>query len=172
MAIVGTVVNQTLTNDISTRLPAHAAQQLTPTGLKYATDPQILVNQGYRDNVVHSAQRYAVQGATAHIPPGPQRAAVTAQVSQQVQHLLNQVFDALKFSLTVAIQHGIVTILIFSVAMVVAAFFLKDVPLSKARTAAPNQAASKPETSPKPEMSPQNGTSPKFEMPPQRETSL
>ena len=145
VAVVGTVVNQTLADDIATRLPAHVAQQLTPTGLKYATDPQVLVNSTYRANVVHTAQQFAAQHAVAQIPPGPHHnqiaTSVAAQVSQQVQHLLNQVFDALKISLTIAIQHGLVVILVFSAAMFLGALFLKDIPLSKEYAPAPTEAA-------------------------------
>jgi len=48
---------------------------------------------------------------------------------QQVQHLLSQVFEALRLSLAVAIQHGLVAVLLFCVAALVATFFLKDVPM-------------------------------------------
>ncbi len=133
VAVVGTVVNQTLADDIVKRLPANAVQQLTPAGLKYATDPQVLVNSTYRNSIVQTAQHYAVQSAIAKIPPGPQHnqmaASIAAQVMQQVQHLLNQVFDALKISLTIAIQHGLVAVLVFSAAMILGALFLKDIPL-------------------------------------------
>jgi EmrB/QacA subfamily drug resistance transporter len=135
VAIVGTVVNNTISSDILTRLPASAVQQLTPAGLKFATNPQVLVNSTYHDTVVKTAEGFAVAQATANIPPGPQHnqaaAAAAAQAIQQAQHLLNQVFEALKLSLAVAIQHGFVTILFFCMATIVAAFFLKDVPLAK-----------------------------------------
>lgn len=135
VAIVGTVVNNTIASDIVTRLPASAVRQLTPQGLKFATNPQVLVNPTYHDTVVKTAEGFAVAQATAHIPPGPEynqaAAAAAAQAIQQVQHLLNQVFEALKLSLAVAIQHGFVTILFFCIVTIVAAFFLKDVPLAK-----------------------------------------
>src|SRR5205085_2747425 len=96
VAIVGTVVNQTLASDIAKRLPASVVQQLTPTGVKFATNPQVLVNPMYRDTVVHTAQHFAAQNAVAYVPPGPQHdaiaASVAAQAMQQTQHLLNQVF--------------------------------------------------------------------------------
>jgi hypothetical protein len=50
---------------------------------------------------------------------------------QQVQSMLTQLFDALKESLTVAIQHGLIAILVVCVGMVVATFFLKDIPMAK-----------------------------------------
>jgi hypothetical protein len=135
VAIVGTVVNNTVASDILTRLPASAVKQLTPAGLKFAANPQALIDPTYRDTVVKTAEGFAVAQATSHIPPGPQHnqaaAAAAAQAIQQTQHLLNQVFEALKFSLAVAIQHGFVTILFFCIATIVVAFFLKDVPLAK-----------------------------------------
>ena len=135
VAVVGTVVNQTLANDIATRVPAATQRLMTPAGFKYATDPQTLINPAYREGVVHTAQRFAVYRAVSQIPPGPQHAqqvaSVTAQITQQVQSMLNQLFDALKVSLTFAIQHGLVAILVVSLAMVLATFFLKDIPMSK-----------------------------------------
>jgi hypothetical protein len=135
VAIVGTVVNNTVSSDIVNRLPTSAVKQLTPAGLKFATNPQVLINPTYRDTVVKTAERFAVAQATANIPPGPGHnqaaAAAAAHAIQQVQHLLNQVFEALKLSLAVAIQHGFVTILFFCIATIVVAFFLKDVPLAK-----------------------------------------
>jgi EmrB/QacA subfamily drug resistance transporter len=123
VATVGTVVNQTLSNDILQRLPHSTVQQLTPEGLKFATSPQVLVNPAYRNTVVHTAKSYAV----AHIPPGPQHNQIAAAVGAQVQHLLNQVFEALRLSLAVATQHGFVTILVFSAIAILATFFLNDV---------------------------------------------
>lgn len=139
VAIVGSVVNNTIASDILTRIPASTVRQLTPTGLKYATDPQILTNPVYKDTVVKTAEGIAAQSAaakaTAHIPPGPQHDAVArqaaAQAILQVQHMLDQVFAALRLSLAVAIQHGFVAVLIFCGGVLLASFFLKDVPLSK-----------------------------------------
>ncbi len=139
VAIVGSVVNNTIASDILTRIPASTVKQLTPAGLKFATDPQVLTNPVYKDTVVKQAESYAssaaAKAATAHIPPGPQHDAVAhhaaAQAILQVQHMLNQVFDALRLSLAVAIQHGFVAVLIFSGGILLASFFLKDVPLSK-----------------------------------------
>src|SRR3989454_3837788 len=65
VAIVGTVVNNTLASDIASRLPASVANRLTPAGLKAATSPQVLVNPGYRATVVHTAQHFAAQSAVA-----------------------------------------------------------------------------------------------------------
>lgn len=152
VAVVGTVVNQTLASDIVSRLPASTVQQLTPQGLTFATNPQVLVNSTYRQTVVQTAQHYAVQQAVSQVPPGPQHdaiaASVAAQAAQQVQHLLAQVFDTLKISLTFAIQHGFVAVLVFSIAMLLATFFLKDIPLSKEHAPAPGEESAGTEQAP------------------------
>jgi hypothetical protein len=135
VAIVGTVVNQTLANDLVKRIPATTVQQLTPQGLKFATNPQVLVNSQYHDTVVQTAKGYAQRIAVARVPPGPRHdqiaASVAAQAVQQVQHLLNQVFEALRLSLAVALQHGFLAVLLFCVAALLAMFFLKDVPMTQ-----------------------------------------
>jgi EmrB/QacA subfamily drug resistance transporter len=143
VAIAGTVVNNTIATELATRLPASVSKQLTPAGLKFATNTEVLVSPDYRNTVVHTAKTIAVHDAvakaTAHVPPGPNHAQtvasitqkVSAQVSQQVTHLLNQVFEALRLSLAVAIQHSFVATLIFCAGVIVAAIFLKDVPLRK-----------------------------------------
>jgi MFS family permease len=136
-AIVGTVVNNTIASDLPNHVPANAQQQLTPAGWTAATNTQVLIDSGYRGNIVsratQAATQAAVKQATANIPAGPQRQAVaqqvTAQVTQAVTHLLNQVFDGLKISLMLAIQHGFVCILIFCILAFVSALFLKDIPL-------------------------------------------
>src|SRR3989440_9949575 len=131
VAIVGTVVNNTLASDIAGRLPASVAHRLTPAGLKFATSPQVLVNPAYRATVVSTAQHFAAQSAVAQVPPGPRHNVIAQQVAmqamQQVQHLLNQVFEALRLSLAVAIQHGFIAVLVFCAATILATFFLKDV---------------------------------------------
>ncbi|MFI4982791.1 MAG: MFS transporter [Nevskiales bacterium] len=138
VAIVGAVVNNTIASDVAKRIPASTAKQLTPQGLKFATDPQALVSPTYHDTVVKTAQSYAGNAAAAqakaHIPPGPGQAAGIAAAKAQAIHqttvLLDQVFAALKQSLVVAIQHGLLTMLIFCGLVVLAALFLKDVALA------------------------------------------
>jgi hypothetical protein len=133
IAIVGSVVNRTLSDDLAQRLPASTVKQLTPAGVKFATNPQVLVNQTYHDTVVHKAEQIAVSKAVAHVPAGPQHAqiaaSVAAQVMQQVDHMLTQVFATLKLSLTVAVQHGFIAVLGFCILVLVTTFFLKDVPM-------------------------------------------
>ena len=134
VAIIGTVVNNSLASDIASRLPASTVKQLTPQGVQFATNPQVLVNPTYRDTVVNTAKHYAAQSAVAQVPPGPQHdqiaASVAAQAMQQAQHLLDQVFAALKLSLAFAIQHGFIAVLVFCAVIIVATFFLKDVPMT------------------------------------------
>ena len=143
VAIVGTVVNNTLASDIASRLPASVVNRLTPAGFKAATSPQVLVNPTYRDTVVHTAQRFAAQNAAAHVPPGPRHdqvaASVATQAMQQAQHLLDQVFAALKLSLAFAIQHGLMAVLVFCGATIVATFFLKDIPMTQQSGDAPGE---------------------------------
>lgn len=127
-AIIGTVINNTLASDLARRIPASTAQQLTPQGLQYATNPQVLVNLDYRAAVVHTAQQYAVQYATQNVPSGPQHDAIAQSAAQQTAALLQQVFEAVRQSLAVAIQHGFMAVLAFCAICLVATFFLKDVP--------------------------------------------
>ncbi len=131
VAIVGSIVNSTLASDIVNRLPAQTVQRLTPAGVKFATNPQVLVNSTYHDTVVQTAQSFAVHSATANVPPGPQHDQIAAQAIHQTNVLLNSVFVALKQSLSVAIQHGFIAVLIFSGATIVATLFLKDLPLTQ-----------------------------------------
>lgn len=135
IAIVGTIVNQTLSTDIIGRLPAPVVQQLTPAQLKAVTDPQILINSTYRQQLLQAAEKNAVAQAIAQVPPGPQHSqqvtAVTNQVTQQVQQLFNQVITDLKTSLTVAIQQAFYAILGFAALMLIATFFLNDIPMKK-----------------------------------------
>jgi EmrB/QacA subfamily drug resistance transporter len=138
VAVVGTVVNNTIASDIATRLPA-GASRLTPQGVAAATNPQVLVNPVYHATVVHTAQHYAVAAAVASarahgaIPAGPGAsaaiAAITASASQVVLRLLSEIFSALKHSLTVGIEHGLTVVVGITVGMLVLTFFLKDVPL-------------------------------------------
>jgi MFS family permease len=111
VAVVGTIVNNTLSSDLATRLPVNAAQQLPPQILGMATNPQALVNPAYHASVI--------QAATGLNP----------QAAQQTQAMLTQVFEALKLSLVTAIQQGFLAILIISGLLLVGTFFFKDVAL-------------------------------------------
>ena len=131
-AIVGTIVNNTLSTEISARISNADKATLTPQGMKFATDPRVLTTATYRDTVRHTTEQFAVHSATAHIPAGPghdqQVAAVTQQAIQQSDALLQRTFDAVRGALEVAIVHGFVGMLAFGVLMIGAALFLKDLP--------------------------------------------
>lgn len=126
IAIVGSVVNSTIASDIATRVPASVVKQLTPAGWKAATNPQVLTNPDARNALITTARSLA----TSHVPPGPQHEIIVQQIAQQVTQTLDQVFGALKLSLTIAIQHGLLTVLIFAGFMVVGTLFLKDLPMT------------------------------------------
>ncbi len=140
VAVVGTVVNNTIASDIAQHLPA-GAQQLTTQGIAAATNPQVLENPTYQATLVKTAKQYAAKNAVASaqaqgkIPPGPHQATAIATIQRQAeasaQHLLAQIFLALKHSLTIGVQHGFTVVLIFGLCMLLLTFFLKDVPLSK-----------------------------------------
>jgi EmrB/QacA subfamily drug resistance transporter len=72
VAIVGTIVNTTLSSDIVKRVPAAVVRQLTPAGFKFATNTQVPVNPPYRNTVVRTAESFAQKIAVARVPPGPQ----------------------------------------------------------------------------------------------------
>ena len=140
VAIIGTVVNNSIASDIAGRLPA-GAQRLTSAGVAAATNPQVLVNTTYRDTLVTTAQGFAARAAVAQaqasgqIPssePGHSAAiaAITQAAQSQTAQLLAQVFAALKQSLVVGIQHGFTATLVIGLLVLVAAFFLKDMPLA------------------------------------------
>ena len=114
VAIVGTVVNNTIASDIQHRLPAAAKQFIPPQALKAFTNPQVLISQDYHNQVVAQAHQSA-----------------PAAFQGQVDTLLGQIFTALRQSLATAIQHGYIVVLCFCVAILVATFFLKDVPLAR-----------------------------------------
>jgi MFS family permease len=111
VAVVGTVVTDTLNSNISAHLPP-GAQHLPAQAIAAATNPQVLVNPAYHDQVVASAVKYG----------GP-----------AAQQTLNQIFAALHHSLAVGIEQGLVVVLGFSLAMLAATLFLKDVPLRASR---------------------------------------
>lgn len=158
VAVVGAVVNNTVASDIASHLPA-GAQRLTPQGIAAATNPQVLVNAQYHDTLMSTAKQYAAHGAVAaaqaqgKIPSGPAHASVVAAITRQaeasVQHLLDQIFLALKRSLEIGVQHGLTVVFVFSLVMLLTTFFLKDVPLAKQfRTeegAIPDTKSSEPE---------------------------
>lgn len=143
LAIVGSVVTHTIASDVTHRLPTRVVQGLSQEALTFGTNPQALVDPTYRDTVVRIAERFAkrtaVAKAIAAVPPGPHHdqtvAIITQQVGaqavQQTQHLLRQLFEVLRLSLATAIGQGFVMVLVFCGGVILAALFLKDVPLAR-----------------------------------------
>lgn len=107
IAVVGSVVANGINSDINSHLPA-GASQLPAAALSAATNPQVLTNPAYHDQVVANAVKYG----------GP-----------AAQGTLDQIFTALKHSLAVGIGEGMVVVLGFSLLMLAATLFLKNVPL-------------------------------------------
>ncbi|MEI6044658.1 MAG: MDR family MFS transporter [Chloroflexota bacterium] len=111
IAVIGTVVNNSLSSNLTQHLPANAALYLPPQALQFATNPQVLVNPSYRDTVVHTVQDAA----------GP--------FAQQSLELLNQVFEAVKTSFAGALQQGFIAVFIMSLVAILVSFFFKEAPL-------------------------------------------
>lgn len=132
-ALIGTIVTNTISNDLPTRLPAQA-RQLPPQVLSAATNQQVLTNIAVKNQLVSSVTQAAARQA------GPQAAAA-------VHRLLLQIFEASRQSLAVGIQHAFVGGLIVCAAVIVITFFLKDVPLARSFvTASASQKSTEGET--------------------------
>ena len=114
VAVVGTVVNNTIASDIQHRLPVEAKRFIPAPALKAFTNPQVLISPEYHNQVVQQAHTSAPPAFQGSIDP-----------------LLGQIFSALRQTLATAIQHGFVVVLFFSVTVLVTTLFLKDVPLAK-----------------------------------------
>jgi MFS family permease len=113
VALVGTVVNNTLSTDLAPRLKHIQGVSSIPSDvLKLATNPQILVNTDQRNGLV--------QGVLQHVPPAAQ---------PDVLHTFTQIFDALKQSLSLAVVQGFIVVLILCVVMFVGTLLLKDLPM-------------------------------------------
>src|SRR5258708_32836490 len=86
VAIVGTIVNTTLSSDIVKRVPAAVVQQLTPAGFKFATNKQELVNPPYRNTEVRTAESFAQKIAVAHVQPVPQLNTDQQSLARKARH--------------------------------------------------------------------------------------
>ena len=120
VALIGTIVNNTITSELAARLPPQA-KQLPPAVLAAASSQQVLSNPQAKATLIDDVTRAAV----AHAPPQE-----AGQVTAQVHTLLNQVFEASRQSLGVGIQHAFFASLIICVVVVIITFFLKDAPLT------------------------------------------
>ncbi|HEU5367250.1 MAG TPA: MDR family MFS transporter [Ktedonobacterales bacterium] len=111
VALVGTVVNNSISTDLAPRLQRiQGASSIPPAVLKVATNPQVLVSSDQRNSLV--------QGVLQHVPPAFQQSAL---------HTFNQIFDALKQSLSVAVVQGFIVVLILCIVMVLGTLLLKDI---------------------------------------------
>jgi EmrB/QacA subfamily drug resistance transporter len=122
-ALVGTVVNASLAAELQQRLPASAIRHLASEGVRFSAGPQTLVSPHFR----RTAIQLLAERASAQVPPGPDHAERLAAVVSKEMALLHQGFEALRLSLAVAIQHGLLAALLFCAGAVVAAVALTDV---------------------------------------------
>ena len=135
-AIVGAVVNVSLVAEVSRRLPVAALLRLSTDGVTVTTNPQILVNPTYRAMVLHRA----LSAVSARIPPGPRHGLLVSAAARQTRLLLAQVFAALRLALAVAIQHGLLMVLVFCGAAVLTALLVRDVTPARPSGGVPIQA--------------------------------
>lgn len=120
VALVGTVVNNTLSTDLAPRLKQIPGVSSIPAAvLKQATNPQVLVNSDERNGLV--------QGVLQHVPPAFQ---------QEALHTFNQIFDAVKQSLSLAVVQGFIVVLILCVVMFLGTLLLKDLPMQETQSEA------------------------------------
>ena len=122
VALVATVVNSSLAGALVRHLPRAAVRRLAADAIAITAGPQDLVNPAYRARVT----RQAIASATEHLRAGPSQGRLVA--TRQAQHLVAQVFDALRLALAEAIHRGLVAALAFACAAMLAAALLGDVP--------------------------------------------
>ena len=115
VAVVGTVVNNTLSSDLAPRLAKIPGIGFIPAlVVKLATNPQVLLNNDERNGLV--------RGALQHTPP---------QLQQSALHTFSLIFAALKQSLSVAVVQGFVVVLGICVVTFLFTLLLKDLPLKQ-----------------------------------------
>jgi MFS family permease len=129
VALVGAVVNNSLSSELAPRLAKIPGVGLIPPSvLKLATNPQVLVSSDQRDALLH--------GVAQNTPPQFQASAIQT---------LNQVFDAVKQSLAVSVVQGFVVVLFICGAVFLCTLFFKDVPLQAALAAPAGEASDAPD---------------------------
>jgi MFS family permease len=119
VAIVGTVVNNSLSTEFAKRVPAQAKQFLPAQALQAAQNPQVLISPDFQHGLISTSIREALQHGA---PPS---------VTQTIPALYQQVFEALREALSVSIIQGFLVVLGICVATLLLTFLLKDVPLRK-----------------------------------------
>jgi EmrB/QacA subfamily drug resistance transporter len=140
LAILGTVVNNSVTSELPKHLPV-AASQIPPQALQAQNLQAALTVPDLKSQIVNdavnSALAHAQAAISAQVPPGPQHNQIVAQqlqqvtpgITSQVHTLFGQIFEGARQSLAIAIGHGFEVGLIFVVILIVGTLFLKDVPL-------------------------------------------
>jgi MFS family permease len=112
VAIVGTVVNSSLASSLAIRLAQIPGIHSLPAPVvKQAANPQMLLSDPSRRNLMHSILQ--------RTPPA---------LRQNVLHLFNQIFDALRHALAGALIEGFVAVLVICVVTVLCALLLKEQP--------------------------------------------
>lgn len=132
VALVGTVVNNSLSSELAPRLAKIPGVGFIPSAvLKLATNPQVLVSSDQRNALLH--------GVAQNTPPQFQASAIQT---------LNHVFDAVKQSLAVSVVQGFVVVLFICGAVFLCTLFFKDVPLQAAQAAPAGEASDAPDQPP------------------------
>ena len=127
VALVATVVNNSLAGALGRHLPQAAVRRLAADGITITASPPDLVNPTYRTHIT----RQAIAAVTEHLPADHFHDRVTA--TRQVRHLVAQVFDALRLSLAEAIHQGLVAALAFAGVGMLAAVLMGDVSMEGSR---------------------------------------
>ncbi|HLV99293.1 MAG TPA: MDR family MFS transporter [Ktedonobacterales bacterium] len=119
VAIIGTVVNNSLAVEFPKRIPAQARQFLPAQALQAAQNPQVLISPDFQHGLINTS----IQQALLHGAP--------PSVSQTIPALYQQVFEALREALSVSIIQGYLVVFGICIATFLLTFLLKDVPLRK-----------------------------------------
>jgi hypothetical protein len=122
IAIVGSVVNQSLAGDLRQRLPAPAMTDIVPTGVGARTETRVLTDPAYRDEQIQRATEVAV----ARVPAGPEHDQSVAIAAARARDHLSQAYEALRLSLAIAVQRGLAAALLFCGGVIIAACFVTD----------------------------------------------
>ncbi len=134
VAVIGTVVNNTLVSELPKHLPA-GASQLPSTVLASATNQQVLVSASTRASITAQVVQGAVSQATANVPAGPLYNSIAASVTQQTTTLMQGIFEAARQSFATGLQYGFYVAFGIAVLSLIVTFFLKDIPLAQRASA-------------------------------------
>jgi EmrB/QacA subfamily drug resistance transporter len=122
VAIVGTIVNNSLSAELAPRLAKiQGISFIPPQVLKLATNPQVLVSDDQRNGLLH--------GVAQNTPP---------QFQAQAIQTLHQIFDAVKAALSVSVVQGFLVVLFICGAVFLCTLFFKDVPMASTQEVYPD----------------------------------